>query len=44
MGKKVHITTFKDYTQKDVENFVSDVFYKKLQILHSAQYDLYYSR
>jgi hypothetical protein len=28
MGKKVHITTFKDYTQKDVENFVSDAFAK----------------
>jgi hypothetical protein len=28
MGKKVHITTFKDYTQKDAENFASDSFKK----------------
>lgn len=28
MGKKVHITTFKDYTQKDAENFASDAFKK----------------
>lgn len=28
MGKKVHITTFKDYTQKDVEEFTSEVFKK----------------
>lgn len=28
MGKKVHITTFKDYTRNDVENFTSDVFAK----------------
>lgn len=27
-GKKVHITTFKDYTQKDAENFVVDSFNK----------------
>jgi hypothetical protein len=26
MGKKVHITTFKDYTQKDVENLTIDSF------------------
>ncbi len=28
MGKKVHITTFKDYTQKDVEEFTTEVFKK----------------
>lgn len=28
IGKKVHITTFKDYTQKDVQNFTADVFAK----------------
>jgi hypothetical protein len=28
MGKKVHITTFKDYTEKDVENFANDSFKK----------------
>lgn len=28
MGKKVHITTFKDYTLKDAENFASDSFKK----------------
>ncbi|PZX93746.1 8-amino-7-oxononanoate synthase [Flavobacterium aquariorum] len=28
IGKKVHITTFKDYTQKEVENFTADVFAK----------------
>jgi hypothetical protein len=28
IGKKVHITTFKDYTQKDVENFKIDSFQK----------------
>ena len=28
MGKKVHITTFKDYPQKDAEHFTSDAFAK----------------
>ncbi|MBW4359777.1 GNAT family N-acetyltransferase [Flavobacterium taihuense] len=28
MGKKVHITTFKDYSQKDIENFAVDSFKK----------------
>jgi predicted N-acyltransferase len=28
IGKKVHITTFKDYSQKDAENFASDAFKK----------------